>query len=127
MPSPSATDSSAPRRLRRLEKRLASAQETQAKRTRQAARAQQRDVSRGGARKLLAKRARQLEKATRRAAALAAAISEARAAAARLQVYCLRDRMKVSMRHPEPMTMRNGRAGVAGTCPTCGNRVVRPA
>jgi hypothetical protein len=123
----STTETKGPRRrLNRLEKRLASALDTQARRTRQAARAQERSTLGGGARKLVAKRTRQLQKANRRATAIEAAIAELRAAATGPEVYCLRDRARVVMRDPHPITMRNGRVGVTGSCPTCGGRVVRP-
>jgi len=59
---------------------------------------------------------------------LAAAIAKLHATgatAARVEAYCLRDRGKVLMVDPAPTTMRNGRAAMAGTCPTCGGRLVR--
>ena len=111
------------RRVHRLEKRLTHVREVQEKRSRQAERAQ----ARGGARKAVAKRTRQLEKATRRAATLEAALVALGTAAGGPSAYCLRERTVVAMRKPQPMLMRNGRAALAGTCPSCGARVVRPA
>jgi hypothetical protein len=43
------------------------------------------------------------------------------------RAYCMRERRTVSMVDPEAVVMRNGRAALAGTCPSCGARVVTTA
>jgi hypothetical protein len=40
--------------------------------------------------------------------------------------YCLRERQSVELAGARPVVMRNGRAGIEGTCPGCGVRIVRP-
>ena len=96
------------RQLRRLERRLAAVRETEAR------------------------RARQLEKAHRRGAALEATIAALRPApepgpAGGPVAYCLREKRRVVIVDPEPIVLRNGRAALAGTCPSCGARVVTTA
>lgn len=39
--------------------------------------------------------------------------------------FCLRQKKRVTLQNPEPVTLRNGRRAVAGTCPECGARIVR--
>lgn len=98
----------------------------------------------GAARELEARRARQLDEARdlriRREAELAAlgaeqAIAQAAPSAddpdADQQAgsdgpiaYCLRERQKVRMANPTPLVLRSGRAALAGTCPSCGARLV---
>ena len=121
------------RRVQRLERRLAAVRELEQKRGKQAAKAR----DRADAADLHAKRSRQLERAQRRSAALEAelaalghGVAETAAPAATApgpEAWCLRERKRVAMVGAAPMTMRNGRAAVAGTCPSCGARVVRPA
>jgi hypothetical protein len=118
-----AAGSASARRLRKLELRLASAREIEAKRTRQAEKAH----ARGSARDVELKRRRQLDKARGRAAEIEAELASLRdAALPGPSAYCLRERRTVDMVAPATITMRNGRAGIAGTCPSCGARVVRP-
>jgi hypothetical protein len=38
--------------------------------------------------------------------------------------YCMREKLKVEISEPEPVTLSNGRTAVAGRCPRCGVRVV---
>ncbi len=38
--------------------------------------------------------------------------------------YCLRERRRVELTDFVPVTLRNGRSAVAGTCPGCGVRIV---
>jgi hypothetical protein len=38
--------------------------------------------------------------------------------------YCMREKRRVQISGPEPVTLSNGRAAVAGTCSTCGARIV---
>jgi membrane protein involved in colicin uptake len=40
--------------------------------------------------------------------------------------YCLRERQSVELAGAKAVIMRNGRAGIEGTCPGCGTRIVRP-
>lgn len=141
--SDAASDRDRARRIRKLERRLASARDLEGKRRRQAGSAQDGD----GPRKLAAKRQRQLEKAQGKTAAIEAELASlggtataaarptgaapAPAAAAPAAIdgpqgYCLREKRTVTITNPEPFVMRNGRAAVAGTCPSCGARVVRP-
>jgi len=87
------------------------------------------------ARDLEVKRARQLEKARERRADLEGRLATLRQASAPTAAapkgptvgptaYCLRERRSVAMVDPAPIVMRNGRSGLAGTCPSCGARVV---
>jgi hypothetical protein len=41
-----------------------------------------------------------------------------------VQAYCMRERIRVTMRDPMPVTFANGRSAVAGVCSSCGARVV---
>jgi predicted DNA-binding protein (UPF0251 family) len=125
------TDTAAPkpdRRLRRLEQRLVAAHELEAKRVRQVEQAR----GRGAARDLEVKRRRQLDKARRRAAELEAEIAGLRTSDRAGErppgprAWCLREKRSVEIADPAPIVMRNGRAGIAGTCPSCGVRLVRP-
>jgi hypothetical protein len=43
------------------------------------------------------------------------------------QAYCLREHLLVAMADPRPIVMRNGRPAIAGTCPSCGAKVVTTA
>ncbi|MEI8332523.1 MAG: DUF5679 domain-containing protein [Chloroflexota bacterium] len=38
--------------------------------------------------------------------------------------YCMRERRRVPIDDPVPVTLSNGRAATAGTCSTCGARIV---
>lgn len=38
--------------------------------------------------------------------------------------FCMREKRPVQIKHPNPVTLSNGRAAIAGTCPTCGARVM---
>ena len=58
-------------------------------------------------------------------AAHAGATAAAIPAAAPMQAFCLRERRRVDIVDPEPITLSNGRSAIAGTCPSCGVRVVR--
>jgi len=119
----------ATRRVRRLERRLAAVRELESKRRRQAAEAR----DRSSARDLQAKRQRQLDKARRRSEMLAAELAsltmspKPAAAADGPFAYCLREKQRVQIAQPTAIVMRNGRPGVAGTCPGCGARLVRPS
>ncbi|MGB8343642.1 MAG: DUF5679 domain-containing protein [Ktedonobacteraceae bacterium] len=39
--------------------------------------------------------------------------------------YCVKCRAKKEVANPQPVTMRNGRPALQGTCPTCGIKLVR--
>ena len=138
--SDAATDRDRARRIRKLERRLAAARDLEQKRRAQAVK-QDGD----GHRKLAAKRRRQLEKAQGKSAAIeaelaslggaapaataaapAAGTSATAAAPGGPQGYCLREKRTVTIVNPQPFVMRNGRTATAGTCPSCGARVVRP-
>ena len=41
------------------------------------------------------------------------------------EAYCVRDKMKVEMKDPVKVTMKNGKPAWKGTCPKCGNSVFR--
>ncbi|MFN8160495.1 MAG: DUF5679 domain-containing protein [Solirubrobacterales bacterium] len=41
------------------------------------------------------------------------------------EAYCVKDRKKVEIQNPQPVTMKNGRPAVKGTCPECGGSVFR--
>ena len=41
------------------------------------------------------------------------------------QAYCVRDKQKVEIKDPQPITMKNGKPAVKGTCPNCGGSVFR--
>jgi len=39
--------------------------------------------------------------------------------------YCLKDKKKVEMKDPQPITMKNGKPATVGTCPICGTKIYR--
>ena len=39
--------------------------------------------------------------------------------------YCVKCRATKEIVNPQPVTMRNGRPSLQGTCPTCGTKLVR--
>jgi hypothetical protein len=39
--------------------------------------------------------------------------------------YCLKDKRKVEMKDPHPITMKNGKPATVGTCPLCGTKIYR--
>jgi DNA polymerase II large subunit len=41
------------------------------------------------------------------------------------QGYCVKDKEKVEMVDPKPITLKNGRAALSGTCPKCGGKIMR--
>ena len=42
-----------------------------------------------------------------------------------MEAYCVRDKKMVEIQNPQQITMKNGRPAVKGTCPVCGNTVMR--
>ena len=43
----------------------------------------------------------------------------------KLEGYCLKDKKKVEMKDPQPITMKNGKPATVGTCPICGTKIYR--
>jgi len=41
------------------------------------------------------------------------------------EAYCVKDKMKVEIKNPEKITMKNGKPAITGTCPVCGTKVFR--
>jgi DNA-directed RNA polymerase subunit RPC12/RpoP len=39
--------------------------------------------------------------------------------------YCVKCKAKREMKNPKPMTMKNGRKAMTGTCPSCGGKIFR--
>jgi Domain of unknown function (DUF5679) len=103
------------RRLRRLEEQLDHVRDVEARRGRQLERARQRSV--------------RLEA---RISALLPAVDPAAGpvvieSSPGPRAFCMREKQSVSMVHPEPVVMRNGRAALSGTCPSCGAHVITTA
>jgi hypothetical protein len=138
-------------RVRRLERRLVKARETEARRARKLERARRQ----GASETVRAARRRKLRKARERSGAIERKLARVRSAAAPAAVapaviaegtaptekpvaaevaagssgpraYCLRERRTIVMVDPQATVMRNGRPALAGRCPSCGMRVVRP-
>jgi Domain of unknown function (DUF5679) len=42
-----------------------------------------------------------------------------------LEGYCLKDKKKVEMVDPQPITMKNGKPATVGTCPNCGTKIYK--
>lgn len=42
-----------------------------------------------------------------------------------MEAYCVKDKKMVQIKNPQEVTMKNGRPAVKGTCPNCGNTVMR--
>src|SRR6266849_1711758 len=43
----------------------------------------------------------------------------------KVEGYCLKDKRKVEMKDPHPITMKNGKPATVGTCPLCGTKLYR--
>src|ERR1700687_2176007 len=43
----------------------------------------------------------------------------------KVEGYCLKDKRKVEMKDPHPITMKNGKPATVGTCPLCGTKIYR--
>jgi hypothetical protein len=132
----------AERAVRRLERRLADVRDLEVKRRHRLDRARRRGVPRS----TQARRRRKLDRVLERSVALAARIEQLRAQAmapapaeaetddpvvrplgAGPRAYCLRERRAIVMADVRETVMRDGRRGLAGTCPACGARVARSA
>ena len=122
--TPSASSPKRTRRLRRLEARLDKAHVQEQRRSARLEHAR----SAGGAGEIK-RRARKLERTQARERRLTDEIAMLQgsgpASAVAIEAYCLKDRAKVAMLDPQPTTMRNGQAAMAGRCPMCGGKVVR--
>jgi chromosome segregation ATPase len=101
------------RQVTRLERRLGRLTAQEARRSRKLSRTQDRV-------RAVEERLRELRGAGTSAGAQATA-------GARVAAYCLRERRRVEMTDAAPMTLRNGRSALAGTCPSCGARIVSMA
>lgn len=42
-----------------------------------------------------------------------------------MQAYCFKCRMKRDIKNPTPITLKNGRPAIHGTCSICGTKVFR--
>ena len=42
-----------------------------------------------------------------------------------MEAYCLKDRKKVEMKDPQPITMKNGKPATQGVCPNCGTKLFK--
>ena len=42
-----------------------------------------------------------------------------------MEGYCLKDKRKVEMKDPQPITMKNGKPATVGTCPYCGTKIYK--
>ncbi|HEY2598766.1 MAG TPA: DUF5679 domain-containing protein [Candidatus Dormibacteraeota bacterium] len=42
-----------------------------------------------------------------------------------MEGYCLKDKRKVEMKDPQPITMKNGKPATTGTCPHCGTKIYK--
>jgi Domain of unknown function (DUF5679) len=42
-----------------------------------------------------------------------------------MQAYSMKYRAKKEMKSPKAITMKNGKPGTQGTCPTCGTKMFR--
>jgi hypothetical protein len=100
------------KRLRRVERQLARVRDTEAKRERQLARARAR-------RAVLEDRVTALRSTDR-----GDTVAPEQEVAMGPQAFCMRERRKVVIAGATAVVLKNGRAAVAGTCPTCGTRVV---
>jgi Domain of unknown function (DUF5679) len=41
------------------------------------------------------------------------------------EAYCVKDKMKVEIKSPQKITMKNGKPATQGICPKCGGKVFR--
>jgi hypothetical protein len=39
--------------------------------------------------------------------------------------YCLKDKMKVEIKDPKQITMKNGKPATTGVCPNCGTKIYK--
>ena len=100
------------KRLRRFERRLARVRDNEAKWERQLGRARARGAE-------LEDRMTALQSTDQ-----AGTVESEQDASVGQQGFCMRERRKVVIAGATAIVLKNGRAAVAGTCPTCGARVV---
>ena len=75
--------------------------------------------------RLIAKRTAQLGDASSRRTKLVARLARLPAdETGGPTAYCLKDRVRVTVRDPRPMVLANGRSAIGGTCPICRSKVV---
>jgi hypothetical protein len=41
------------------------------------------------------------------------------------EAYCVKDKMKVEVKNPQHITMKNGKPALQGICPKCGSKVFK--
>ena len=111
--TPPADGGRAPKRLKRLERELAELGATEAKRLAQLHKVRARAT---------AVRVRLTN--LRTTVADAGGTAGADVPSAGPIGYCMREKRPVQISDPEPVTLSNGRTAIAGTCSTCGARVV---
>ncbi len=100
-------------RSRRLERRIAELEATEAKRVEQLAKVRARMAD-------LRARLAALDPAD----AAAGPITASGASTPGPTGYCMREKRRVRIGDPVPVTLSNGRAATSGTCLTCGARIV---
>ena len=100
------------KRLRRFERRLARVRDNEAKWEHQLGRARARGAE-------LEDRMAALQSTDQ-----AGTVESEQDASVGQQAFCMRERRKVVIAGATAIVLKNGRAAVAGTCPTCGARVV---
>jgi hypothetical protein len=111
-PAKAADAREARKRLKQLEKKLAELQATEAKRREQL-------------NEVRAKAADVRARLTAQWAIVAEATGSKPDAAGQGPIgFCMREKRPVRIDDPIPVTLSNGRAAIAGTCPTCGARVM---
>jgi uncharacterized Zn-binding protein involved in type VI secretion len=103
------------KRLRRFERRLARVRDNEAKWERQLGRARARGAE-------LEDRMTALQSTDQ-----AGTVESEQDVSVGQQAFCMRERRKVVIAGATAIVLKNGRAAVAGTCPTCGARVVTTA
>ena len=42
-----------------------------------------------------------------------------------MQAFCFKCKVKVEIKDPQPVILKNGRPATKGTCPNCGTKVFR--
>lgn len=42
-----------------------------------------------------------------------------------VSAYCVKCKQKRDMNNPQPVTFKNNKQGISGTCPVCGVKMVR--
>jgi hypothetical protein len=121
------TDRGLRKHLKRLQRRLADAARTEAKRVRKLERARWRrqrlesevDDARTAA-SVGPDEAAPAPKAKAAPAPKAAPVDPATSKGQAVEAYCRREKRRVQMVDPRPVVTANGRSALSGTCPSCG-------